>query len=118
MQMAADASTTEQRILAQVSRMLVEIIGEEYVLDLDIDMDTSFTEDLELESIEFVTLSTRLAEYYGDAVDFVGFLAGKEVDEIIEMTVGELVSYVAQSLSRSRAVASAVAESVAGPAGG
>jgi acyl carrier protein len=96
-------STAEQRILAQVSRMLVEIIGEEYVLDLDIDMDTSFTEDLELESIEFVTLSTRLAEYYGGEVDFVAFLAAKEVDEIIGMTVGELVSYVAQSLSRAAA---------------
>jgi acyl carrier protein len=96
---APTAPVSEQDVLAEVSRMLVEIIGEEYVLDLDIGMDTSFNADLELESIEFVTLSTRLMERYGGAVDFVGFLAGKELDEIIEMTVGELVAFVAAQLA-------------------
>jgi acyl carrier protein len=102
--MAADQLTTvttgtQQQILATISGLLVEIIGEEYVLDLDIGMPTSFNADLELESIEFVALATRLREHYGDRVDFVGFLAGKEVGEIIALTVGELVRYIEASLS-------------------
>jgi acyl carrier protein len=88
----------EAAILGTISRLIVEIIGEEYVLSLDIGPDTSFNSDLELESIEFVALSARLREHYGDRVDFVAFLADKEVGEIIALTVGELVAYIAASL--------------------
>ena len=91
-------------ILAELRSMLIEVIGAEYALGFDIDMDTSFEADLELESIEFVKLSAMLAERYGDRVDFVAFLAVKEVDEIIEMTVGEVVVYVANCLAPAGAL--------------
>ncbi|MGH3984897.1 MAG: acyl carrier protein [Pseudonocardiaceae bacterium] len=92
------------QILAEVRGMLTEIIGAEYALSLDIGMDTSFNTDLELESIEFVKLATMLTERYGDRVDFVSFLAAKELHEIIEMTVGELVTYVASCLVLAGAI--------------
>jgi acyl carrier protein len=87
---------TPDQILAQVRAMLIEIIGAEYALSLDINMETSFDADLELESIELVKLSAMLTERYGDRVDFVAFLATKDLDEIIEMTVGDLVTHVAR----------------------
>lgn len=86
---------TVEQILADVRAMLIEIIGAEYALSLDIGMETSFDAGLELESIEFVKLSAMLTERYGDRVNFVAFLATKELDEIIEMTVGEVVTYIA-----------------------
>ena len=91
-------------ILAELRAMLIEVIGAEYALSFDIDMDTSFEADLELESIEFVKLAAMLAERYGDRVDFVAFLAAKEVDQIIEMTVGELVTYIASCLTLTGAL--------------
>jgi acyl carrier protein len=90
---------TREQILADIRAMLTEIIGSEYALALDIGMDTSFEADLELESIEFVKLATMLTEHYGERVDFVAFLADKELDEIIGLTVGEVVSYVASCLA-------------------
>jgi acyl carrier protein len=92
------ADATQEAVLATISRLLVEIIGEEYVLALDIGLGTSFNTDLELESIEFVTLAARLRETYGSSVDFVAFLADKEVGEIVALTVGDLVEYTARSL--------------------
>jgi acyl carrier protein len=92
------------QILAEVRAMLTEIIGAEYALSLDIGMDTSFDADLELESIEFVKLSTMLAERYGDRVDFVAFLAAKELHEIIDMTVGEVVTYIANCSALASAI--------------
>ena len=86
----------EERILAEVTRMLVEIIGEDYLLDLDIGMDTSFNTDLELESIEFVRLAAKLTEAYGERVNFV-------IDEIIALTVGDVVSHVAERTATSAA---------------
>jgi acyl carrier protein len=85
---------TVDRILAEVCGMLTEIIGAEYALNLDIGMNTSFDADLELESIEFVKLSAMITERYGDRVDFVAFLATKELDEIIELTVGQVVTHI------------------------
>jgi acyl carrier protein len=90
---------TPDQILAEVRAMLTEIVGTEYALSLDIGMGTSFDADLELESIEFVKLATMLTEHYGDRVDFVAFLAGKELNEIIGMTVGEVVTYIADRLT-------------------
>ncbi len=88
-----------ERILTDVRAMLIDIIGAEYALSLDIEMDTAFEADLELESIEFVKLATMLAERYGNRVDFVAFLADKTIDEIIEMTVGDVVTYIARCLA-------------------
>lgn len=93
-----------EQILADIRAMLTEIIGSEYALALDIGMDTSFEADLELESIEFVKLAAMLTEHYGERVDFVVFLADKELDEIIGLTVGEVASYVASCLSLTGAV--------------
>jgi len=95
---------TPDQILADVRTMLVEIIGPEYALALDIDMDTSFEADLELESLEFVKLSAMLAEHYGDRVDFVRFLADKTLNEIINMTVGDVVTYIANCLALAGAL--------------
>lgn len=93
----------EERILTEVTRMLVEIIGEEYALDLHIGMDTSFDADLELESIEFVRLAAKLTERYGERVDFVAFLADRQIGEIIKLTVGDVVCHIAGRMATSAA---------------
>lgn len=93
----------EERILAEVTRMLVEIIGEEYALELNIGMDTAFDADLELESIEFVRLAAKLTQRYGERADFVAFLADKQIGEIITLTVGEVVRHVAGRMATSAA---------------
>ena len=95
---------TPDHILAEVRAMLVEIIGSEYALSLDIDMRTSFDADLELESIEFVRLASMLNERFGDRVDFVEFLADKGFNEIINLTVGEVVSYIVDCLTPAGAL--------------
>jgi acyl carrier protein len=92
------------QILAEVRAILTEIIGAEYALNLHIGMDTLFDADLELESLEFVRLTTKLTEHYGDRVDFVVFLADKELEDIIGLTVGDVVTYVARCLTFAGAV--------------
>ena len=85
-------------VLDTVVALITEVIGEDYAVGLEIGMDTTFQEDLELESIEFTALAERLMELYGDRVDFMGWLADKDVDEIIAMTVGELVAHISASI--------------------
>ncbi|MCU4187007.1 acyl carrier protein [Acidiferrimicrobium sp. IK] len=82
------------RVLSDVVAMITEVIGPDELVGIDIGDDTSFQEDLEVESIEFVALSEQLMARYGAEVDFVGWMASMELDEIIALTVGDLVDFV------------------------
>ena len=96
--------TTEDTVLADLTGMLTTLLEDEYgVDDVEITMTTTFNRDLELESIDLVTLAGLLQERYGTKVNFAEFLAGMEFDEIIELTVGRLVEYVVQSLKAAEA---------------
>ncbi|TCO44980.1 acyl carrier protein [Kribbella antiqua] len=96
--MSVDVQTTEAGVLEDLTGML-RVLLEEYGLeDAEITMATKFHEDLELESIDLVTLSGLLREHYGDRINFATFIADKELDEIIALTVGELVIFVVEAL--------------------
>ena len=94
-----DTSAPFGAVLAELSSMLVEVIGEDFLVDLELSGETTFNEDLALESIEFVALAEKLQERYGEQVDFPAFLAGLDIEEIMALTVGELVTYVTGCLS-------------------
>jgi acyl carrier protein len=92
---------SEDVILDYVGRHLGAVIGDPELLHTDITMDTTFGGDLELESIEFVALAERLRTEFGQLVNFVAFLANKHVDDMVSLTVGDVVRYVASCLQGS-----------------
>jgi acyl carrier protein len=91
---AATTEVTEESVLATVTELIGEIIGEDYIADLEVTMESMITEDLELESIEFVALAEKLRDRYGESVDFVDWVAGMELEQIILLTVGQLVEFI------------------------
>ncbi|MFI2205228.1 acyl carrier protein [Streptomyces sp. NPDC020192] len=94
---------TADTILTDVAGMLRTVLAEYGDDDVVIGMSTTFNRDLELESIDLVTLAGLLEERYGQRVNLAEFLAGMEFDEIIELTVGRLVEYVVWSLKTTQA---------------
>ncbi|MFI6446623.1 phosphopantetheine-binding protein [Kitasatospora sp. NPDC050543] len=78
--------------------MLAGVLEEYGLDDAEVTMESRFTEDLELESIDLVTLAGQLQERWGERVNFAEFIAGMELDEIIQLTVGRLVHYVLDRL--------------------
>ncbi len=91
--------TAHADILATVQQLIVEVAGDELLLTGPITMETSFSGDLELESIEFVALAEKLQQHYGSGVDFVAWISKKELDQIIALTVGELVEFISSCRS-------------------
>ncbi|WP_328455685.1 MULTISPECIES: acyl carrier protein [unclassified Amycolatopsis] len=91
-------ATGEAAVLAQLGGMLRELLEEYGLDDAEITMDTTFHDDLELESVDLVALSGQLREHYGERVNFATFIAERDLDEIIALTVGELVRYIVASL--------------------
>lgn len=84
--------------LGEVAAMIRDVMGEDGGL-LPIDRDTSFSDDLELESIEIVQLAEKVTARWGAKVDFNAWIAGRSLDEVIGMTVGDLVDFVDSCLS-------------------
>jgi len=91
-------ATDEATVLAQLSGMLQALLEEYGLDDAEITMDTTFHDDLELESVDLVALSGQLREHYGERVNFATFIAERDLEEIIALTVGELVRYIVASL--------------------
>ncbi len=82
------------KVLETVALLIREVIGDDGGLGPPIAMDTSFNEDLELESIEFVALAEKLQNHYGKSVDFAGWLSSMELSAILQLRVGELVDRI------------------------
>lgn len=97
--MTGHGSADSVDILRTVEHLIGEVVGDELALAGPITMTTSFGTDLELESIEFVALAEKLQAHYGAGVDFVGWIAKQELDQIIHLTVGELVEFIASCRS-------------------
>lgn len=68
--------------------------------DEEVTRETSFQDDLELESIEFVALAEQVNARWGEAVDFDGWLAAQGLDQILALTVGDLVDHIDAQLGR------------------
>ncbi|GAA0627998.1 acyl carrier protein [Streptomyces crystallinus] len=91
----------EETVLAEIAQLIVTVLGDYAPDPADIRPDTLFGDDLELESIDLVMLSGHLEEWYGERVNFAEFVAGLEIDEIIALTVGRLVTHVVRCLGEA-----------------
>lgn len=93
--MTATQPVTAQTVLEVIRSIVAELLGD-YGLDddLEITLDTTFHEDLGLESIDLVTVGAQLAERYGAQVNLAEFLAEKELDDVIGLRIGVLVDFV------------------------
>jgi acyl carrier protein len=93
------AAAPGEDVLSELVRILAEVVGEDFLRDLEVTRDTTLNEDLALESIEFVALSERLRQRYGERVDVAALIAGMDLEQFAVMTVGDLVRHVQSELS-------------------
>jgi acyl carrier protein len=82
-----------------VVELLAPLVGDLEVLGIQITRDTAFHDDLELESIDLVTFAGILAEHYGPDVDLAGFLSGMDLDDVIDLRVGDIADFVTKRLA-------------------
>jgi acyl carrier protein len=94
----AEIAVTAEAVLAEIAAMLGDILEEGALEEEELSRDTRLGEDLELESIDLVTLSGLLADRYGERVNLAEFLASLELEEIIALTVGRIADHVAAAL--------------------
>ena len=79
-----------------VAELLGELVGDAEVLGIEITPATTFHEDLQLESIDLVTFASILAEHFGPEVNLAEYLAEKDLDDVIGLTVGDIARFVGE----------------------
>jgi acyl carrier protein len=91
--------TVDPAIIQEISAVIRESVAEDWIQEFQIGADTSFNDDLELESIEFVTIAAGLQRHFGERVDLIGWLATKAFDELIALRVGNVAEFVSTRLA-------------------
>jgi acyl carrier protein len=89
------AGTTRPELFAEIAGILRDVTGEDTDWAAAITPDSVLEGDLGLESLEMVEVGERLRERYGDRIDLLAFLATLDIDELIGLTVRDLVGHVA-----------------------
>ncbi|MEN0055705.1 MAG: acyl carrier protein [Mucilaginibacter sp.] len=91
------ASTTKMNrdeIFDLMKQFITEVIGEEFVEEMDITPESSFTKDLEMDSIEIVSFSEKIKAYFGNQIDFTGWLSSMDLDQLINLNLGMIINYI------------------------
>jgi acyl carrier protein len=81
-------------VFTTVVSILTEVTAEDAAWGHAITPDSRLEEDLQLESMEYAALAERVQARYGQPVDLARYLRELDIDELIALTVGDLVGYV------------------------
>jgi acyl carrier protein len=92
---------SREQLLAEMVALLRKVTGEDPRWADEITSATRLEADLFLDSLEMTALCDLAGDSYGDAVDLAAFVSGLDLDEIIGLTVGDLVAQVEASLARA-----------------
>jgi acyl carrier protein len=92
--MSVDTAT----VTAEVSRILNAVLGE-FGAENPVTPESTFRDDLGMESIDVVALAGRLQARYGAGVNLAQFVATLDPDSVGELRVGQLVDHIVDSLN-------------------
>ncbi|HET6949937.1 MAG TPA: hypothetical protein VFI47_06170 [Acidimicrobiales bacterium] len=100
--MTATGDTRHDTLFASVHATVVDtiidVVGQEFYEECAVGLDSTFAEDVELESMEMMEIADRLIETYEGRVDFVAWFADMELEQIIDLTLGSVVEFIVASL--------------------
>jgi acyl carrier protein len=92
-----DLQKKKDAIFNQLIQFISEIIGADVVEELIITKDSIFTKDLEMDSIEIVSLVGKVNNHYGGKTDYTSFLFNLEIDALINLSMGNVVDYISDT---------------------
>ncbi len=84
----------DQELFVLLKDFITQVIGEEFVEEMNITPESSFTKDLEMDSIEIVAFSEKIKMHFGDQIDFTGWLSSMDLDELINLDLRMIIAYI------------------------
>ena len=78
--------------------VIKDVVGEDFFEESEIDLDSSFAEDIELESMEILQIGEQLIQIYEDRVDFVQWISDMDLRDIVALTLRDFVTFIVSEL--------------------
>jgi acyl carrier protein len=91
--------TGDPAIMRDITAVIREAVAEDWIQEFEIGANTSFNDDLDLESVEFVTIAAGLQQHFGEQIDLIGWLSTKSFDDLISLRVGNIAEFVSNNLA-------------------
>lgn len=96
-------TTSRTDTFEEVCAILRDVLGvEPDEIEIEIEGDMSLTDELGMESIDLVAVNTQLGERFGPQVNLAAHLAELDIDDVIALTVGDLIEFVDDALAHDR----------------
>jgi acyl carrier protein len=95
-----DRSDLHESVRVTVEGTIIEVVGRWYYEECDAGLDSTFAEDIELESMEVMEIAERLIETYEGKVDFVSWFSEMDFEQLIVITIGDVVNFIVASLQK------------------
>lgn len=86
--------TKREQCFNEVVTLIKEAVNEDWIHEFDFEESTTFNDDLELESIEFVQIAEKIQAYYGSDVTLTDWLTSMPFEKVITLSVGDLIDFV------------------------
>ena len=88
------AHTQTSELFAEIAGILRDVTGEDTEWAARIAPDSTLEGDLGLASMELADLDERLRAAFGERIDLAAYVAELYIDQLIGLTVADLVTYV------------------------
>jgi acyl carrier protein len=88
-----------------VTGTIIDVVGQDFYEECEVGLDSTFAEDIELESMEMMEIAERLMVTYEGRVDFVAWFADMELEDIIDLTLGQVIDFIVTSLESTEGAA-------------
>jgi acyl carrier protein len=92
-------SQANHEIFIVLKQFIGEVIGQEFADELEISPASSFTKDLEMDSIEIVAFSEKVKNHFGQQINFTGWLSGMDIDQLIGLTINDIILFIQECQS-------------------
>ena len=79
---------------SEVVALIKEAVNEDWIHEFDFEEETTFNDDLELESIEFVQIAEKIQAHYGSDITLTDWLTSMPFEKVIALSVGDLIDFV------------------------
>lgn len=94
-----DKIMTTEHVMTDLKNILTEVIGEEHLFGINLQAETKFAEDINLDSIEYARVFELLIHKYPEA-SFVQWFSDKPLDKIMDLTLMDVSTFISNEYAQ------------------
>jgi len=84
----------QEKIFGKIKELITEVIGEDFIEEYNVNMNSTLTGTLEMESIEIVELSEKIKLFYGQQIGINDWMAKMNLEELVNLAIKDIVNFL------------------------